>query len=191
MERPSSSDYIEFTETGDPSAPHHGSMLGTDPAGRAAQREWLKSGVRRHGCTRRSKEASGKPGRGVARRDPSAWGRTFRTAIDDTTRQWSESAAEARCPIPAPDVRRLGWRRTWGRRKCTAVHAATFQRVQHGAASRLHADGGDPRIPARTGAIRTQSDEPTIPELGLRDAQPAAVLDATGAIPADDTGQHD
>jgi hypothetical protein len=117
-----------------------------------------------------SKKAWTRLGRDVARRDPSAWGRTFRTAIDDTTRQWSESAAEPRCPIPESDVRRHGWRRTWGRRKCTAVHAATFQRVQHGAASRLHADGGDPRIPARTGAIRTQSDEPTIPELGLRDA---------------------
>jgi hypothetical protein len=171
-ETSSLSDKIEFTETQGQSAPHHGSTLGTDPSGMAAQREGLKpeSGFRRHRCTRRSKEASGKPGHNVARRDPNAWGRTFRTAIDDTTRQWSESAAEARCPIPAPDVRRLGWRRTWGRRKCTAVHAATFQRVQHGAASRLHADGGDPRIPARTGAIRTQSDEPTIPELGLRGA---------------------
>ena len=86
-ETSSLSDKTESTETQGQSAPHHGSMLGTDPAGRAAQREWLKSGVRRHGCTRRSKEASGKPGRGVARRDPSAWGRTFRTAIDDITRQ--------------------------------------------------------------------------------------------------------
>ena len=151
-----------------------------------------ESGVRRHGSTRRSKEAPSKPGRDVARRDPSAWGRTFRTAIDDTTRQWSESSAEPRCPIPESDVWRLGWRRTWGRRKCTAIHAASVQRVQHGAAStRLHADWGDPRIPARTGAIRTQYDEPTIPELGLQDAQSTVVLDAAGAVPADITGQHD
>jgi hypothetical protein len=63
---------------------------------------------------------------------------------------------------------------------------------RHGTASRLHAEGGDPRISARTGAIRTQYDGHTSPELGLRDAESATVLDTTGAsdIP-DGTVQHD
>ena len=87
------------------------------------------------------------------RTDPSAWGRS-RAAIDDATRQQSASAAESRCTSPKPDVWRDGWRRTWGRRTSIAVHAATLQRVQHRAANWLHADGGDPRMAARTGAVR-------------------------------------
>mgnify|MGYP007078102236 CR=1 FL=1 len=38
------SDYTEFTEAKDPSATHHGSTLGTDPSGMAAQREGLTKG---------------------------------------------------------------------------------------------------------------------------------------------------
>ena len=41
-ETPSLSDKTEFTETKDQSATHHGSTLGTDPSGMAAQREGLK-----------------------------------------------------------------------------------------------------------------------------------------------------
>ena len=43
-------------------------------------------------------------GRDVAGRDLSAWGRTFRAAIDDASREWSVSAAEPRCSILEPDV---------------------------------------------------------------------------------------
>ena len=65
-ETSSLSNKTEFTETQGQSAPHYGSTLGTDPSGRAAQREGrAESGVRRHGCTRGSKEAPGKPGRDV------------------------------------------------------------------------------------------------------------------------------
>ena len=39
----SSSDKAEFTETEDRSRTHHGSTLGTDPSGKAAQREGLKT----------------------------------------------------------------------------------------------------------------------------------------------------
>ena len=39
----SSSDKAEFTETEDQSRTHHGSTLGTDPSGKAAQREGLKT----------------------------------------------------------------------------------------------------------------------------------------------------
>ena len=42
-ETSSLSDKTEFTETQGQSAPHHGSTLGTDPSGRAAQREGLKA----------------------------------------------------------------------------------------------------------------------------------------------------
>ena len=42
-ETASSSDKTEFTETEDQSRTHHGSTLGTDPSGRAAQREGLKA----------------------------------------------------------------------------------------------------------------------------------------------------
>ena len=39
----SSSDKAEVTETEDQSRTHHGSTLGTDPSGKAAQREGLKT----------------------------------------------------------------------------------------------------------------------------------------------------
>ena len=42
-ETASSSDKTEFTETEDQSRTHHGSTLGTDPSGKAAQREGLKA----------------------------------------------------------------------------------------------------------------------------------------------------
>jgi hypothetical protein len=38
-ETPVLSDHTEFTETQDPSTTQHGSTLGTDPSGLAAQRE--------------------------------------------------------------------------------------------------------------------------------------------------------
>ena len=42
VETPSLSDYTEFTEA-ERSATHHGSTIGTDPLGMAAQREGLKA----------------------------------------------------------------------------------------------------------------------------------------------------
>ena len=42
-ETASLSDKTEFTETQDQSRTHHGSTLGTDPSGKAAQREGLKT----------------------------------------------------------------------------------------------------------------------------------------------------
>ena len=82
----SSSDKAEFTETEDRSRTHHGSTLGTDPSGKAAQREGLKTvfgGTDAQEGVKMLRE----PGRIVAGRDPSAWGRTSRAAIDDTTRK--------------------------------------------------------------------------------------------------------
>jgi hypothetical protein len=117
-ETPGLSDHTEFTETQDPSTTQHGGTLGTDPSGTAARREGLKAVF---GDTEAQGETKGKPGRDVARRDPIAWGRAIWASVDNATRQWSASAAEPRRPIPEPDVRRLGWRRIWGRRTCTAV----------------------------------------------------------------------
>ena len=105
------SDITEITETEGQGGTQHGSTLGTDPSGQAAQLEGNKSEpgdteVRKKTTTLQEKldaiwtsETPGCRNRG----------RSIRADIDDTTRQQPSPAARRRfrAPQSKPDVRRL------------------------------------------------------------------------------------
>jgi hypothetical protein len=179
-ERPSSSDYTESTEAGDPSAPHNGSTLGTDPSGQAAQFEGGNAEIRarRYGHTKKKTLqekldaiwTSETPGTGGVRFGPIS---TTPIGVNPVPPQIPDAPVQNRmCGGSYDQTGGVGPAQyTPGIRRSHSV-ASTL-----GSLTAAHEDGGKPMVGTYADALWCAQHEPTVPYSGLR--RSAAADDAT------------